>query len=193
MAVITNKGDEYAIYNGIKFPNINCSWGSADWAGSKCKYAVIVKNPNNDYYELLTSTSALVRYNDMLRGTGGSNYQAAVIPYKLIDNTWTKATGGAGRYEYTCEVLWSSYDIINSVDSSVYMKGTKAIPLDWMQVIEWDGDTTDLESVDNSFYKISDTPLSKEELTNCIYCISNESEIVEFSSEGMSIDNEGDG
>lgn len=169
MAVTQGLGDGYALYNGVKLPNIDKVYKA--WTDKETHpYAYIIDNLKNDEYLLtLSSQEAYVdSTNSLMTGNG------AMLIFKLTagsDSYSLYKSSQAFEHSYSYSksnysFVWANHDILK--DSTVYYSATSPIPLDGMTVIEWDGDTTGLENLYEMQYKVSDTILRKDDFTNCV-------------------------
>lgn len=164
MAVTQGLGDGYALYNGVKLPDIDKVYKA--WTDKKTHpYAYIIDNLKNDEYLLtLSSQEAYVdSTNSLMTGNG------AMLIFKLTagsDSYSLYKSSQAFEHSYSYSksnysFVWANHDILK--DSTVYYSATDPIPLDGMTVIEWDGDTTGLEVLaeDCPLYKVTDAYIEK--------------------------------
>lgn len=143
MAVIESKGDGFALYNGVKLPS------KPEYDEEKYPYLLVAKN---------TAVSAGQYF--LFATTAPRTWDGSKIVYDAHILTAWVVTGGAtdwginkvdaqqnvGSLPASFSALWSNYDIINTTDNTVYLAASEPISLDGMNVIEWDGDTTGLET-----------------------------------------------
>lgn len=155
MAVIESKGDGFALYNGVKLPKL------PEWDKVKYPYVTIVRRGSQgSTYLLFVSTVPYtmrvteagviwIEYGHHIR----DNYSAAV------DGTeWELVASDVEISEnyIVFPAIWTNYDIINTDDNTVYLAASEPISLDGMNVIEWDGDTTGLETFGGAIaYRVS--------------------------------------
>lgn len=158
--VIESKGDGYALYNGVKLPSL------PEYDTETYPYMVILK-----------TSKSYVAYGFPLAPTfsieeDGEYYHFSLdsLPFQYFKCTksFTKNTWGSLYFyensigedmSFVGNVFWSNFDLINITDNSVYLATSEPIPLDSMNVIEWDGDTQGLEPFPRSsdFLFVSDT------------------------------------
>lgn len=172
MAVTESKGDGYALYGGVKLPNIDSVW--TDKETCPCGTMMIADGSiiGEEYSGAVLASLVASAEQNVVNSDGSifidaagvylyTDSQAVQTYYESINiqcglNEW----GGANIIGVTSwnanEVLWVSYDLLNATDSTVYLAASDPIPLDGMNVIEWDGDTTGLVSFDDYWYKVSD-------------------------------------
>ena len=146
--VTETSGNGYALYNGVKLPNIDSVWTDKE----TYPYAAITKL-SGEYGYILTcidqkpialsdgnvevqtypwnATSYI--YNEGTTWEFNKNYSGNESPSYIVDPTQSLET-----------LVWASHDILNE-DGTTYLTASDPIPLDGMTVIEWDGDTTGLE------------------------------------------------
>lgn len=152
--VTMSKGDGFALYNGAKLPSL------PEYDTEAYPYAVLWVNNSSMWFFRAFSKPLFNDGSSIL-----SNYEEmSAVQYRMgpTESEWTFLIEGVlpngfslGAGVFTLK--WSNYDIINTTDNSVYFTGSDPIPLDGMNVIEWDGDTTGLvafEGVANC-YKVS--------------------------------------
>ena len=166
MAVSQGLGDGYALYNGVKLPNIDSVW--TEEVKETHPYAYICYHVKRDRYELYFAEKwASGLEPGIVYATPDSSYlytfgimnNAEV--YYLSGDSWVfytshSATGPVANRMRNNSPTWSNVTIYaDSSLSSIYFSATSPIPLDGMQVIEWDGDTTGLVNI-NNYYKVSD-------------------------------------
>lgn len=95
--------------------------------------------------------------------------------YHFSDGSKQLESGVMALVSYSNDLLWSSYDVqgfyyANETThdwtySGTYLSASDPIPLDGMNVIEWDGDTTGLTSVLDMFHKVSDATPTEAQLS----------------------------
>lgn len=154
MAVTESKGNGYALYNGVKLPNIDTVWTDKN----NCPYACTILL-GTDYGTVISSFPFMVV-------DGVTVAKGSIYIFALTDGSWSEAPSGT-LDDYTTVAgappFWASHDITNFADGSVYLAASAPIPLDGMNVIEWDGVTEGLEVVSNN-YRLTDY----REATNAI-------------------------
>lgn len=153
--IVESKGDGYALYNGVKLPNIDSIWDK-----EKYPYAYITSADGMTGITLLSVPLVYISESDK---TTNSDACIASI-YYLVDDIWQV------QYETTeipynmfkvntSGMFWGSNDVLVD-DGSVYLSiASEPIPLDGMNVIEWDGNTEGLETDENysNYYIVSDS------------------------------------
>lgn len=143
-------GDGMALYNGVMLPNINTVWTDKE----TYPYAFVVESTMAaGVFELFCCSEPFVWDGEGVNASGVliSSYAwtSSVSSWQVIvENVEWDQT-------YVTPLVWSSYDFLNT-DGTVYLAASDPIPLDGMNVITWDGDTTGLESVADIFYRLSD-------------------------------------
>ncbi len=149
MAVIESKGDGYSLFNGVKLPSLPV------WDKETFPYASVWHNVVDAQYEFYVSTTRVVVDGSDSGGEGSSRCRLYTLN---TDGTWS---GPSKTYNFEMAPLaeyvpvWANTDVINIADNSVYLAASDPIPLDGMNVIEWDGDTTGLESYSTQCYFVS--------------------------------------
>jgi hypothetical protein len=91
-----------------------------------------------------------------------------------------------GSIDSTRSILWSNANIYDT-SNNLFLAASDPIPLDGMNVIEWDGDTTGLVSSSvNTHYKVSDVVLSASDLVGSVIAFGGEAVVVpaEFITNG---------
>ena len=142
MAVTESKGDGYALYNGVKLPNIDSVWTDKE------TYPYAYSLYSDDYGWLMTlCPEKLWVYQDHLY----SVEEQVFLLYTISDGKWVLLNSyGAvddNKYISTLDAvrnIWCSVDLLYYSENTTYLSATSPIPLDGMTVIEWDGDTTGL-------------------------------------------------
>lgn len=188
MAVTTSSGNGFALYNGVKLPNIDGVWvdkASYPYAIITSFDAALVGYSGSSTIYLLDA-SGVAHYNNngvcyknppYLSCSWFCSYDPDVCAYlsgiglPITVGEWGGSSpsdiGSGSAQSVVGTVFWSNVDILNP-DGSVYLSASDPIPLDGMNVIEWDGDTTGLTTIDMSadglnLYKISaETPVLDE-------------------------------
>lgn len=160
MAVIESKGDGFSLFNGVKLPSL------PDYDKETYPYAYVVSTSNiSAKHRILLCTAPLQITGNNLITTADTTVAGSAIVSDYVGEwgeftTTEKAAGVA--YGAKISALWTNYDILNTGDNSVYLYASDPIPLDGMNVIEWDGGTEGLERTAESTtsaprYKVSDT------------------------------------
>lgn len=179
MAVTQGLGDGFALYNGVELPNIDTVW--TDELKKEYPYAYIRSCTADDIYSLYLSPDPLYKTSLTVRSLEDSILKYFELPFGFSDGQTWKNTSYSDYEIYmgpTRTIVWSSVDILNNNDSTTYLAATSPIPLDGMQVIEWDGDVTDLVSTTTPYaYKISDVVLTKDEMTNAVFAMTDGTDI----------------
>lgn len=184
-------GDGMALYNGVMLPNIDSVWDKSKYPYAFIEeYDFSPYGVNARFYGLTVADRVVVFDNSYFKLPGLVHYSsftcvptqedldvlsAAGMPLPSYGNWITDTVDDeveAGDTEYgrwldvnTGEpqyLLWVSNDVISTADSSVKFAASAPIPLDGMNVITWDGDTTGLESVESTWFKVSDEVVDKE-------------------------------
>lgn len=157
-ATVTERnGDGYALYNGVKLPNINSVW--TDNGTYLCAFTY---RYDGDYVLVLSSSPFSQEY----RGSAFfyENYSDGLV-YILRDGVWVlestfnvNTTPSFWRVECSdLSCLWTSKNISNVSSNEIVVLETDPIPLDGYNVIEWDGDTTGLASnTAGTIFKVSE-------------------------------------
>lgn len=162
MAVVITSGNGFALYKGMKLPNIDSVWTDKE----TYKYALILVHdePGDIYYRrelwIVSEQPYIREYSGLHQVMTDGLYKC----YYLTDGVWTEEwSGSSGTIVYETqydndECVWSNVDIVDypgSVISSAFVP----ISLDGMTIIEWDGDTTGLEhflTENRSYYRVTD-------------------------------------
>jgi hypothetical protein len=139
--VTQSKGDGFALYNGAKLPNIDSVW--TEYKNTH-KYAYLSKFSATSYQLFLCPFSVK---HSMPSGPGIASSSGEELVFNLSNGQWSFAysnTRQTGGYAFdTYYTFWSSVDILNT-SGTTRLAASDPIPLDGMEVIEWDGDTTGL-------------------------------------------------
>lgn len=171
--VTESSGDGFALYNGVKLPNI------LEWDISQYPYAVIYETLTPELvgfdlwgYELvcysvepnITDGSILIpgehyRASSSIGFTNDEAVKEELEQEGAIIGEWssfeyTHITSTSASYYGT--IKWTNFNLLNTADNSVYLAASDPIPLDGMTVIEWDGVTDGLESLADMYYKLAD-------------------------------------
>lgn len=180
MAVTETSGNGFALYNGVKLPNIDSVWtdkesypyafisftpasefiGSSDISGSVAYLTLSANKPfynENDGVNLSSPwSSAHYLWTDSIDVV---NALVSDLGIPIVLNEWylfqySSDDSGSGAL---ClgQAVWSSSTILSNDDNSVYLSASGPIPLDGMTVIEWDGVTDGLENPMENFYNVS--------------------------------------
>ena len=182
MAVTQGLGDGFALYNGVKLPNIESVWtdelkaqypyaslGATDcsifgYAGKfvySIAFSSVCCQKDGEYYKI-TGQGIWYMYTD--------SDEVANI-FEITAHNLVESERFTDGTESTTPFIWSNHDVIDVADNSVVLAASDPIPLDGMHVIEWDGDTTGLENVYEMQYKVSDAILRKGDFTNSVVVI----------------------
>lgn len=154
MAVTTSNGNGYALYNGIKLPDIDSVWTDK----VTYPYAAVALIQGQTRVLALWSMQASVTDTNLVYPAG--------MQIALYDNTgssWTLSgtdtfpNGSSAAPLTLFSAEWCSYDLMNTESNSVYVPATDPISLDGMNVIEWDGDTTGLTAWGDNHFIIGDS------------------------------------
>ncbi len=167
MAVTTSNGDGYALYNGVKLPNIDSVWDK-----TKYPYAFIMVYDGSAFGPTFEGMSMWSLYLSSSRPqlNDADNMVEIPSPYSikiflspsheemgqiaggLLPGSWAFAdedesdTNSSVGYDNSMSpVMWTNTDILNVSDNSTYLAASDPIPLDGMTVIEWDGDMSGRE------------------------------------------------
>lgn len=188
-------GDGMALYNGVMFLKL------PDYDKTKYPYAYLcVRDASADgdaykgesYAELRLSSKPFTAYSDEGKarfigtfdqasyiGINGDQLASDGADWGFVDGEWillsaedNMTTSDTGARITLSEITWCSQDLLNK-DGSVYLAASDPIPLDGMNVITWDGDTTGLETVENTWFKMSDDVVDKETAKNGIIVMSD--------------------
>ena len=145
MAITKTSGDGFALYNGVKLPNIDTVWTDK----TKYPYAYIVAI-DTAIFLTLTSTKTQYRINN---GYFSDIHTEAFIfvSYAFNGSNWMSfGSGSKDANDYTTRakntaITWANHEVLNYDDGSTYLAASDHISLDGMTVVEWDGDTEGLE------------------------------------------------
>lgn len=213
MAVTTSNGNGFALYNGVKLPNIDSVWDKETYPYAYMEVSDFSQfGVNAVVYSLDLFDKPLVFDVDEMRGYAPCAYKSCLFVRTQAELDALAAAGMPlpahgiwledgiiytveGENSYTPRpntdtgfaALWTSYDVLSVADNSVYFAGSDPIPLDGMNVIEWDGDTTELVSSSaNTHYKVSDVVLSASDLVGSVIAAGSEALVVpaEFVTNG---------
>lgn len=182
-------GDGFALYNGVKLPNIDSVWDKATYSCATIFFEPVTLSDvglSGDevvYYKAtlwVTSSPFQVKGLSFQFGVFGyaeawgfrTNFGITALGYQLASQygvalpdttSWSKDTNGItvnegtyGSFGEKDYLVWTSENIYDHVNSTTILAASDPIPLDGMNVIEWDGDTTGLEVVEGLFYRVSD-------------------------------------
>lgn len=173
MAVTKSSGNGYALYNGVKLPNIDSVWTDK----RAYPYAYILKTTDeavaSGFFEpvYVFICSEVVYFHDSNNGECRTNGYPAMefssaMPFG--DDEWglpeqTNVSKYSGWTDALYSIVWSNHDVYdvdgdNYDNYTTYLAASDPIPLDGMNVIEWDGDTTGLESAEDGtpIYRVWD-------------------------------------
>lgn len=198
MAVTTSSGNGFALYNGVKLPVL------PEYDVQTYPVCTISRDVASAYgaeYLLFLGSYAIAMYDPDLDvwscgGLGPSLlylYKNGVWEQYPDDNVGMffiqvpEIIGDDGTVEMTAiELVWTKADIL-AENGTVWAAASATIPLDGMNVIEWDGDTTGLESVSIGC-KVSDEVIDKETAQKGIVVMSDNT----ISDTGMHFELSGD-
>ena len=208
MAVTTSNGNGFALYNGVKLPDIDTVWTDK----TAYPYAIITSfdaalvgySGSSTIY--LLDASGVAHYNNngvcyknppYLSCSWFCSYDPDVCSYlsgmglPITVGEWGGSSpsdiGSGSAQSVVGTVFWSNADILNTSNNSIFLAASDPIPLDGMNVIEWDGDTTGLvSSSGNTHYKVSDVVLSASDLVGSVIAFGSEAVVVptEFITNG---------
>ena len=177
MAVTTSNGNGFALYNGVKLPDIDTVWTDK----TAYPYAIITSfdaalvgySGSSTIY--LLDASGVAHYNNngvcyknppYLSCSWFCSYDPDVCSYlsgmglPITVGEWGGSSpsdiGSGSAQSVVGTVFWSNADILNTSNNSIFLAASDPIPLDGYTVIEWDGDTTGLE-IDGSNYRVYDS------------------------------------
>lgn len=180
-------GDGMALYNGVMLPKL------PEYDGFSHQHLAYVDGKtlgaSGGYILVLESCDSPMKYSDGMfvadaNNTAFSHVSSVYVSddelsaaLEIPANEWLNETStGTTALEPEFTPTWSNYDILNLSDGTVYLSASDPIPLDGMNVITWDGDTTGLTG--DSFgatYKVSDTVLTKDELAQSYFVMRDNS------------------
>ena len=154
------------LYNGVELPDINAVWTDKE----TYPYAVIVPIEG---VTVVHFTSAVTYSNSNF---GDYPVGTAYTLYVLENNSWRFVDEGVTDTEIsdtpTSAIIWTSHDILNTTDGTVYLAASDPIPLDYNTIIRWDGNTEGRVTFDlddyTSLVKVSDYVMSADEMRNCV-------------------------
>lgn len=155
-AVVTeSSGNGKALYDGVMLPNVDSVWDKG-----KYPYAFFAYVPSANACDLYFASSPFYvnAYEEFC--SDGVFVEFAYDPNGVfVDPTssWLFLDSGDVLYglDVSGYVLWSSSSVLNS-DGTTYLSASDSIPLDGMNVITWDGDTTGLESYGDNHIRVGD-------------------------------------
>lgn len=143
MAVTQGLGDGFALYNGVKLPNIDSVW--TEELKETHPYAYIMDNPRIPSIVVYFLEQPLVYNSTGKKCRVKDGVAVSMKAYIPSDGLWIFYDEGEDRYSFSDPIVWASTDIFyESNSSNLYLSATSPLPLDGMQVIEWDGDTSGL-------------------------------------------------
>lgn len=175
MAVTTTNGDGYALYNGVKLPNIDTVWTDKE----TYPYGIVVYGEDFGFTfgAFLFSSQPFVLENDAINPSDGSK-----CPNYMYDPTGTMTGNASNSWQFLGEetanatpdrTIWTSHEILNE-DGTVYLAASDPIPLDGYTVIEWDGNTEGLTEIyvpDNIVYRVSNDYLDISSLDDVEFVV----------------------
>lgn len=148
--VTETNGDGYALYNGVKLPNIDSVWTDKE----AYPYSCIFVAGNGAITGLYIATVPFVRNSKNMLSFNSDGFLSC---YTINDGSWEFAFSDTvvnNESTYSgMDVVWTNTNILNS-DNSTYLAASDPISLDGYNVIEWDGNTEGLINEGN-YYKIS--------------------------------------
>lgn len=143
MAVIESKGNGFSLFNGVKLPNIDSVWTDKETFPYAIVYTITIPTEPVTYSSIFVCMSVPCIYD----GTSVKSSETALRGlYRLQDGVWTFLSEGVSSVMIPIDntTFWSNHDILNTTDNSVHLAASEPIPLDGMNVIEWDGNTEGL-------------------------------------------------
>ena len=152
--VTESSGDGYALYNGVKLPNIDSVWTDK----TKYPYAFLVSDSVNFGLFLVDIPVELTDANEKAVTPSTDGKATVYLLEGGVFNLWIEDYS-VGPGWGAVGVFWTSNNITNPADDSIWLASSSPIPLDGMTVIEWDGDTTGLTDIavpDATVYRVSD-------------------------------------
>ena len=175
--ITESKGDGFALYNGVKLPNIDAVWDKETYP-SACilgaggaynliitQYAIVKKPTMLGFaegtskacsYKYFTTEYAMAKFCEALGMTLEDAYA-----YGLKVGEWVVLECMSAE-RVADDVFWTSHDILNE-DGSTYLAASDPIPLDGMNVIEWNGVTDGLVGLHDfgiAAYIVTDEPFA---------------------------------
>ena len=162
MAVTQGLGDGFALYNGVKLPNIDSVWTEelkAQYPYAWMNYVYLAEEQVGEGTLWLCNYPVSVAFDVDGDINVTAQSDGTCIVYSILNGIWREEYGipvdewekwfesitydvSKGTF-WLNEPTWTSNTILNT-DGSTYMEATDPIPLDGMNVIEWDGDTSGL-------------------------------------------------
>lgn len=152
--VTETNGDGYALYNGVKLPDIDSVWTDKEMY----PYAVITRSVDGVIVFLSLSNSQWYR----VLVAGSPDYLSTDTDGEGITFCITEATNGEwmscpqfipGFDDVDYITLWSNSSLVAEDEENIYLAASVPISLDGMNVIEWDGNGID---IDSSFVRVAD-------------------------------------
>lgn len=167
-------GDGFALYNGVKLPNIT-QFSSYDDFGSAMIYSYdISAYANGHFYHLVYNNASNDRVNCYLVTTAELVSLVSQIgldisaPYVWTEHANITLDG------LVSSVFWAGSDF--SINESIAPYVSDPIPLDGYTVIEWDGNTEGLEELTlmgmSELYKVSDIIIPASSINSAIIVLS---------------------
>lgn len=155
MAVTTSSGNGFALYNGIKLPNIDSVWANKEtYLYAFVTYTVL--STDGAMYDVRFATTEYGYNGSRFYPVNNGTYVSFTTPANQATVDWINANGGnvslgvwresgsgslVASRAIKLDMRWHSFDIEGFGDA------TFPIPLDGMNVIEWDG-VTDGNSIE---------------------------------------------
>lgn len=118
------------LYNDIELPAL------PEYDKEQYPYAFIGKTIENDQYSLYVSATPFT-YSGVIVKASSIQFETAML-YRLSGNEWELiAESATAEYTLTAyitgtelaAVIWSSHDIINKKDNSIYFEGSDPVPV----------------------------------------------------------------
>lgn len=138
MAVTESSGNGFALYNGVKLPNIDSVWTDKETYPYFLVYSRFFESEGLFYYVIFTTEPCFMLSDTTLYKSSGIlwNLQAGADAWAGGVTSAGSSSSGVGT---ALNLFLANYDVM--LDSDIFLAATSPIPLDGMTVIEWDGDT----------------------------------------------------
>ena len=170
-------GDGFALYNGYKLPDITPYLHTGSYTNDA---ALIYKldvsaYADGDLFYLESSNLSGVNYRLYCATTQEVVSVAAQMGLPLAGvYVWTNPEDIELPSFIDGSVIWATRALLEASAGSLGLANyVDPIPLDGYTVIEWDGNTEGLESLDNMWFKVSDNVADKEAAKNGIVVMSD--------------------
>lgn len=165
-AVVTeSSGNGKALYNGVMLPKL------PDYDTLAYPVAFIDEFDMSDFggfgkmFQLSCIDSSVYWADGLVPSSSGSRIQsyyftvkedADILGFPFVD-TWSSFVSDSfdSGSIISLAPLWTNTDILDE-DGTTYLSSSSPIPLDGMNVITWDGDTTGLESYGDNHIRVGD-------------------------------------